>query len=164
MDLALAPLPGLTAESAADAKAVDALIAVAFGPGRYAKTAERLREGNTAIAGLSFVAREGRRIVGCVRLWPVHVGGAPALFLGPFAVDPNWRSRGLGAMLIERAVAAARAAGHKMIVLVGDGSYFEPLGFRHAPGVILPGPVDQNRVLALPLAKGGDVPAGPLTH
>lgn len=163
MEKSLPPLPGLTAESPADAAGVEALIALAFGPGRFVKTAERLRETNRLIPELSFVARDGRRIVGCVRQWPIRIGGAPAVFLGPFAVDPAWRSRGLGAALIERAVQAARDSGHGMILLVGDAPYFAPLGFRPAPDARLPGPVDQRRVLALPLGLDQTLPAGPVT-
>jgi predicted N-acetyltransferase YhbS len=163
MDLALPPLPGLAEETEADHEAVDRLIEAAFGPGRYVKTAERLREGNRPIASLSFVARHRDEVVGCVRMWPVHVDRSPAVFLGPFAVDAVWRSRGLGAMLIENAVAAARRAGHDLIVLVGDEPYFGPLGFRHAPGLTLPGPVDPNRVLALPLKAGVAIPTGSVT-
>ena len=163
MEKALPPLPGLTAETPADAAGVEALIALAFGPGRFVKTAERLRETNRLSPELSFVARDGRRIVGCVRLWPIRIGGTPAVFLGPFAVDPAWRSRGLGAALIERAVPAARDGGHRMILLVGDAPYFAPLGFRPAPGAAMPGPVDQRRVLALPLGDDAALPAGPAT-
>lgn len=163
MEKALPPLPGLTAETPADAAGVEALIALAFGPGRFVKAAERLRETNTLMPELSFVAREGRRIVGCVRLWPVRIGGYPAVFLGPFAVDPSWRSRGLGAALIERAVQAAREQGHQMVLLVGDAPYFTPLGFRVAPVARMPGPVDQRRVLALPLGDDPALPEGPVT-
>ena len=147
-------LPPLTNERPADAPAVDRLIARAFGPGRYAKAAERLREGNAPLLNLSFVAREGGAIVGCVRMWPVHIGGAPAVLLGPFAVDEACRSQGLGAALIERACAAARAAGHALVVLVGDQPYFGPLGFTRAGAIRLPGPVDQRRVLTLALKPG----------
>lgn len=150
----LAPLPPLTNERPDDHTAVDALIERAFGPGRYAKAAERLREGNHPLLDLSFVARQGGEIVGCVRMWPVRVGDTPAVLLGPFAVDSACRSQGLGAELIRRAVAAARAAGQGVIVLVGDEAYFGPLGFSHAPRVALPGPVDARRVFAMALKAG----------
>ncbi|MFO1013848.1 MAG: N-acetyltransferase [Caulobacteraceae bacterium] len=147
MDSALPPLPGLVAETPADHDGVEALIAMAFGPGRFVKAAERLREGRSPRLDLSFVAREGGKIVGCVRQWDVKIGETPAILLGPFAVDPDWRSRGLGADLIERAVEAAKAAGESVILLVGDAPYFAPLGFEAAPGAVMPGPVDKRRVL-----------------
>src|SRR5438105_588073 len=108
----VAAVPPLTPERPADGPAVDGLIARAFGPGRYAKSAERLREGNRPLLDLSFVARQGGEIIGCVRMWPVRIGQTPAVLLGPFAVDPACRSQGLGAVLIRRACEAARAAGH----------------------------------------------------
>ncbi len=147
MDRSLPPLPPLTAEAPQDERAVDALIELAFGPGRYAKSAERLREGNRFIPDLSFVAHDGAEVVGCVRQWPVTIGGTPAALLGPFAVHPDWRSRGLGAALIVHAVAAAKDAGHAFVILVGDAPYFGPLGFEVASGAVMPGPVDPRRVL-----------------
>ena len=133
---------------------VDALIADAFGPGRFVKAAERLREGNRPDLKLSFVAWADGKAVGCVRLWPVTIGAAPALLLGPFAVDTAHRSQGLGAALITRACQAAIEAGHALIVLVGDMDYFGPLGFQVAPKVVMPGPVDRRRVLVRALRTG----------
>jgi predicted N-acetyltransferase YhbS len=156
MTLAPAPtLPTLTAERPEDAAAVERLVLRAFGPGRFAKAAERLREGRAPILEVSVVARDGRTLVGSVRQCVVKVGETPAIFLGPIAVDEAYRNHGLGAALIERACAAAAGAGHAAIVLVGDMPFFGPLGFAPAPGVIMPGPVDQTRVLARALLPGG---------
>ncbi|MFI4976199.1 MAG: GNAT family N-acetyltransferase [Caulobacterales bacterium] len=163
-DAALA-LPPLVSERPQDAPAVDRLIGRAFGPGRYAKTAERLREGNRPILPLCLVAREAGEIVGCVRLWPVSIGERPAILLGPFAVDPDFRNQGLGAALITGACEVAAAAGHDLVILVGDEPYFGPLGFAAAPAgaVRLPGPVDQRRVLVRALKPGADAGlAGPV--
>ena len=146
----------LAPERAGDAARVDALIAEAFGPGRYAKTAERLREGAVLDRACSFVAWCGPDTVGAVRLWPVTVGGAPALFLGPIAVHPRWRRRGLGALLVERACEAAADRGEARVLLVGDRPFFEPLGFVPVePGrLALPGPVNLARVLWRELRPG----------
>ncbi|HVN00049.1 MAG TPA: N-acetyltransferase [Caulobacteraceae bacterium] len=157
--------PTLTAERRQDAAAVDALVLRAFGPGRFAKAAERLREGRAPVRPLSVVAWDDGEIVGCVRLWTVKVGETPAIFLGPIAVAPDYRRHGLGAALVEEACAAAAAAGHESVVLVGDVPFFGPLGFVAAPGVVMPGPVDQRRVLVRRLRAGvaeglkGDVTA-----
>ena len=140
-------LPPLVLERPEDFPLAEALIDRAFGPGRYAKAAERLREGNRLLPELSFVARSGGELVGCARVWPVSVGGRPVVFLGPFAVADDWRSRGLGAALIERACAAAQAAGHEAMLLVGDEAYFGRLGFHAVGGITLPGPVDLKRTL-----------------
>ena len=144
----------LRLEQPKDRAAVAALIAKAFGPGRFAKTAERLRENNSPRFDLSFVAIQGEHLVGTVRLWPIVVGGEPLVFLGPFAVDPALRSHGLGTMLIERACQAAMAAGEQAMLLVGDLDYFGKLGFQGVdPAKIsLPGPVDPRRVLITSLS------------
>ena len=149
-------LPVLTAERPEDRAAIEALVDSAFGPGRFAKAAERLRETNHVLADLSVTARSGERLVGCVRQWPIRIGGRAAVFLGPIAVDPAWRSHGLGGALVERTCELVRLAGHDLILLVGDLPFFGPHGFEPvAPGqVTLPGPVDGRRVLARALVPG----------
>jgi predicted N-acetyltransferase YhbS len=157
VSLAIKPQPPqLAAERPQDADAVERLVLRAFGPGRFAKAAERLREGREPPLDLSVVAWDGRKLVGSVRQWTVLVGETPAIFLGPIAVEEDYRSHGVGAALIERACAMATRAGHAVIVLVGDMPFFGPLGFAQAPDVIMPGPVDQTRVLARALLPGGD--------
>ena len=138
-------------EAPADAAAAEALVLAAFGPGRFAKTAERLRERARIAAG--FVAREDGQIIGSVRLWAITVGGEPALFLGPIAVSASSRRAGLGADLVQACVDHAGEAG---ILLVGDVPYFGRFGFRPAADVRLSGPVDQRRVLW----RGPGEPAG----
>ena len=151
-------LPVLAPERPEDAPAVAALIEAAFGPGRYAKAAERLREGNTLLADLSFTAYSGEALIGAVRMWPIRIGDRPALFLGPIAVDAAWRSRGVGAALVRRTCEACRAAGHDLILLVGDPPFFGPLGFSQVPEhrLVMPGPVDPRRLLARALTPGAD--------
>ena len=139
----------IEAEHPSDAASVEALVLAAFGPGRFAKTAERLRERAGLAAG--FVAREGGRVIGSVRLWNVRVGETPALFLGPIAVDATQRSAGLGADLVQACIDHARANGASGILLVGDPPYFGRFGFVAAPEVTLAGPVDPRRLLWLPL-------------
>jgi len=148
--------PVLKAERPEDLHLVDALIDRAFGPGRFVKTAERLREGNTPRRDLSLVAWAGGEAVGCVRMWPVHIGETPGVLLGPFAVDDAWRSRGLGRQLIAAACAAAEAAGVGVVLLVGDEPYFGQFGFAIIPAgrAVLPGPVDTRRVLWRALRAG----------
>ena len=150
-------LPPLIAETVRDRASIDAFIDQVFGPGRYAKTAERLREGNLPLLDLSFVCWRGAEPIGCVRQWPILIGGSPVVFLGPFAVEAGQRKHGLGAMLIKRACEAAAAAGHDAILLVGDAPYFGPLGFEQVPAgrIELPGPVDPRRVLWRALKPGG---------
>lgn len=158
-----APRLKLALERREDRARVDALVDAAFGPGRFAKTAERLREGAVMAAGSSWCAWSGGELAGAVRTWPVRIGPFPALFLGPIAVDADWRRRGLGALLVERACEASYAAEGSLVLLVGDRPFFEPLGFETVPAgrVVMPGPVDPRRLLwralrpgALELARG----------
>jgi predicted N-acetyltransferase YhbS len=144
-------------ETPDDAAAAMSLVDRSFGPGRYAKAAERLREGNHFAPQLSFVARENGVVVGTVRLWPVRIGERAALLLGPIAVDSAARRRGLGAALAERACAAAGDAGHEVVVLVGDLGFFERMGFQRPPAgsITLPGPADPQRILVRALKPDG---------
>ncbi len=148
----------LTIASERPAEAAEALALVdrVFGPGRYAKSVERLREGNQFLPELSFTAREGGVLVASVRLWPVRIGDRPTLLLGPIAVDPDARNRGLGAALVARACEAAARGGHQVVVLVGDAAYFGRMGFEPLPpgSVVMPGPADPRRILARPLTPG----------
>lgn len=146
-------------ETPFDAPRVEALVAAAFGPGRFGKTAERLREGSRPEPTLSFVARKGRGLVGTVRLWPVTIGEEPGWFLGPIAVDPDVRGEGLGAALVEAALAGARESGRRTVLLVGDLAFFGRFGFERAAGAALPGPADPRRVLVW-TADGGPAPTG----
>lgn len=142
-------------ESAEDAPLVEHLNAISFGPGRYAKSAYRLREGVEPVTGLSFVAIDASGLIGSIRFWPVAIGMERSLLLGPLAVKPELRSRGIGIALMRHAIAEARAQGHPSIILIGDEPYYVRVGFaRLAPGrVKFPGPVDQARVLGLSLAQ-----------
>lgn len=146
----------LTAERPADAGAIDRLHDRAFGPGRFARTAYRLREGVPTRLDLSFVAHVGSMIVGSNRMTPLTIGPHGALLLGPLTVEPAFRSRGIGRALMEASLAAAEKDGHRLVILVGDEPYYGRLGFRRvAPGrVILPGPVDPGRLLVKELAPG----------
>lgn len=139
----------LAFERSHDGVLVDALIDAAFGPGRFAKAAERLREGGEPRLDLSICAWSGDRLVGVVRQWAVMIGDTPAVFLGPFAVAADQRGRGLGSALIERALSASVVSGEPLTLLVGDAPFFRPFGFETVePGrVRMPGPVDPRRLM-----------------
>ena len=164
------PRPGrhaapLTREPPQDQPAIEALLDRAFGPGRFAKSSERVREVAEFAPELSFLAwGEDGALLGVVRQWRVRVGEAPLVFLGPLAVDPLRQSAGLGGLLVKHALKAAQAAGEVGVLLVGDVPYFTRFGFQAEPaqGVRMPGPVDQRRVLVRPLATLGARLAGPV--
>lgn len=151
-DLSLTILP----ESADDAQAIERLHERTFGPGRYARTAFRIRERVGHRMDLSFTVRIGTLLVGSVRQTPIRIGEASALFLGPVTVEPPFRGRGIGAALVRRALDRAREGGQQLVVLVGDEPYYGKLGFKRVRkgALTMPGPVDPGRLLVCELTLG----------
>lgn len=139
-----------------DAAAIERLHERAFGPGRYARTAFRLREGAGHDMACCFAAHVGTFLAGSVRVTPVSVGGLPAVMLGPLTVDPAFEGKGVGGALMNRAITAARDLGYALVLLVGDAPYYQRFGFRPIPvgQMTLPGPVDPARFLMLELIEG----------
>jgi predicted N-acetyltransferase YhbS len=140
-----------------DLDAREDLLNRVWGPSRFQKTAERLREGREASAGLSFVAERDGDIVGTVRLWDICAGpGRPAVLLGPLAVDESARCHGIGGTLMRRAIASARRRKHRALLLVGDAAYYQRFGFSAGKtgALWLPGPYERDRLLGCELAAG----------
>jgi predicted N-acetyltransferase YhbS len=146
----------ITQETADDAVAIERLHERTFGPGRFTRTAFRLRERRGHERELSFTARVGTLLVGSVQVTPVRIGDVKALLLGPLTVEPPFRGRGVGKALIERALTEAKAKGHSLVMLVGDEPYYGKHGFRKVKKgqVRLPGPVDAERLLVAELSPG----------
>ena len=151
-DLSLTILP----ETPDDVPAIEHLNARTFGPGRFAKTAYRVREEVAHIPELSFTARVGTLLVGSVRLSPILIGETKALLLGPLTIEPPFRDRGIGQALMARALDEARGKGHRLVVLVGDEPYYGKAGFKPVPKgqATMSGPVDPARLLVAELAPG----------
>ena len=151
-DLSITILP----ETEDDATAIERLHERTFGPGRFARTAFRIREGIGHSLDLSFTASVGTLLVGSVRLSPVRIGGTKALLLGPLTLEPPFRDRGIGLALLQRALANAKERGHTLIILVGDEPYYARVGFKRVPRgrVEMPGPVDPARLLVVELTEG----------
>ncbi|BCW88536.1 hypothetical protein sos41_16770 [Alphaproteobacteria bacterium SO-S41] len=147
----------LRPERPEDGPAIENLLDVSFGPGRFAKTAYRLREGVDAIPALSFVAEEDGELRGTIRYWPVLIGGVPSLMLGPIAVLAAHRGRGMAVGLMNETLALAASLGHRSVVLVGDEPYYARVGFSRVPAgrMTMPGPVDTARLLWRELTPGG---------
>ena len=147
----------IRSERPVDVIARETLLDTAYGPARFTKTSERLREGRRPAEQLSFVAIEGGRVVGTVRLWHVWAGAArAALLLGPLAVHPDCRNRGIGSKLVRRALAAARRLGHGAVLLVGDAPFYGRFGFSadKTGALWMPGRYEVDRLLALELEPG----------
>jgi predicted N-acetyltransferase YhbS len=153
-------------EAPGDGAAIERLHQRAFGPGRFARTAYRVREmaGDAALFG--YTAHVGTFLVGSVRITPVQAGEVKAAMLGPLTVDPAFEGKGIGASLMREGIDASRRRGVGLILLVGDLSYYSRFGFRPIPPghIILPGPVDPARFLALELKDGAlSLAAGPVS-
>ena len=150
------PALGLRPLHPSDLPQIEKLDERAFGPGRFARTASRLREGAPHLIDLSFTAMVGTLLVGSVRMTPVMAGAEPALMLGPLTVEPAFESRGIGAALMRRSLESAKAKGHTLVLLVGDEPYYSRFGFKRVPPqqLQLPGPVNPARFLALELVEG----------
>jgi predicted N-acetyltransferase YhbS len=144
-------------ETFRDVEPREALLDACFGPARFQKTCERLREGRMPADGLSLVIDRDGEVIGTVRLWHVSAGpNRSALMLGPIAIDPSVQSLGLGGKLMRGALKRARQLGHKAVLLVGDAPYYERFGFstENTGALWLPGPYERNRFLALELDAG----------
>jgi len=143
-------------EHRSDAAAIDALQWAAFGPGAYVRAAFRVREQAPHDRALSFVTELDGALIGSVRLTPIAVGERHGHLLGPLLVDPVFAGLGHGKALVRHALAEARKAGTAFVILVGDASYYGPLGFpQRAPREVrMPGPVDPARLLIAELAPG----------
>lgn len=144
---------------------VEALYDLCFAPGREALSSYRLRDGVAPVAELCLVAREDGIVAGAIRYWPVRVGGAAALLLGPVAVHPTHQGEGLGGWLIRESLERARALGWTRVMLVGDAPYYGRFGFARLAGVEMPPPTNPARVLGLALVPGAwDGVAGAVTR
>ena len=140
-------------ERAGDGVEIATLLDAAFGKDRFAKTSYRFRGGVEEMANLSWTARSPTGLVGTIRYWPVRVGGdgMAALLLGPLAVCPRLHGRGIGRRLVAHSLELAKAEGHRLVLLVGDGDYYEPFGFRPACEMGLTMAGEPKRLLALDL-------------
>jgi predicted N-acetyltransferase YhbS len=144
-------------EEESDVSALSLLSAQAFGPGRFARTAYRVREGVPPVASLALTAWLDAQVIGGIRFTEVRIGEAGnALLLGPLVVDPAYKGNGYGRALVQEGLTRARAQGFALVLLVGDMSYYGRFGFVPVPPgqITLPGPVDPERLLVVELSPG----------
>lgn len=164
----------ITTERPEDGPAIEALLDLAFGCDRHAKTSYRYRRGRAPVGVLSLVARRRGELVGSIRYWPVQIGQAatPALLLGPLAIHPAHQGVGIGRGLVYQTLDMAWWAGHRLVLLVGDLAYYGRMGFGPATphGIVMsdekperllavelrPGALDEAEGLVLPWAGGAE--------
>jgi predicted N-acetyltransferase YhbS len=141
-----------------DRPEIDSLLDDAFGPDRQERTTYRLRDSNVRMEGLSRVVRQNDgHLCGSIEFWPVEIvdqvtgQASKAVLLGPVAVSESCRGQGVGSTLMRAGVQAARTAGHRTIILVGDLAYYGRFGFSNTQtqNWSLPGPIEQHRLLVL---------------
>ncbi|NJM34987.1 MAG: N-acetyltransferase [Rhodomicrobium sp.] len=141
----------------ADNPAIAALHEESFGPGRFARTAYRVREAATRPPLIALTAWDGETLVGAIQFSAITIGGTRgAMLLGPLAIAPVYKNQGAGLRLMKDGLAEAAALGYRLVVLVGDLPYYQRAGFGVIPPgqILLPGPVDPARFLAAELKPG----------
>lgn len=143
-------------ETPGDRASIEALHEEAFGPGRFTRSAYRLREQAEDVPGLNFTGWRNGELAGSIRYSKVYLGPEAGLLLGPLVIRPRFKDTGCGLALMRHSLASASEAGHAWVVLVGDEPYYRRTGFRRvAPGAVtMPGPVDPDRLLFLELKPG----------
>jgi predicted N-acetyltransferase YhbS len=146
----------IRAERASDVVAREALLDASFGENRHLRSCQQLRDGRLPAEGLAFSAVLKGRLIGTLRLWHVSAGGRPALILGPLAVETSSRKLGAGTALMDHALAAAKARGHRAVILLGDAPYYSRFGFtaEKTGALSLPGAFERERLLGLELVEG----------
>lgn len=142
---------------AEDLEDISRLHARVFGPGRFARSAYRVREGTTVVTRLCRVVEVKGRVVAALRMTDILIGGkTDAVLLGPIAVDPDHQAKGYGTLLVRDAIDASRAANVRVMLLIGDKPYYGRFGFDVVPPgqITLPGPVNPQRLLACEIVGG----------
>ncbi len=146
-----------THEKPQDSVAIENLLDISFGEGRFKKTAYALRQNSNPIPELCCVIRDGEDLLASIQYWHLRIAGkVPALLLGPIVVKPERQGEGIGVGLIRDTLSLAKSMGHKIVVLVGDPEYYQRFGFfsASAKGLELPGPVEAHRFLVCELQEG----------
>lgn len=141
-------------------RAIETLFDKTFGPGHFAKTAERVREYSVSMPEITRVGVQDGKLIAVCRVWPILIGGVKTLFYGPIAVAPEHQGGKIGQEVTEASIAAGRDAGHAFACLIGAPPYFSRLGFEVVPhgSVIMPGPQDPARVMLMRLAASEETP------
>lgn len=143
--------------SADDLPRILALHVRVFGPGRFARSAYRVREGTPDLSKFCRVAVSGGELVAALRMTEAAVGGSPGvLLLGPLAVNPDFAGQGYGRQLVREVLEHAKKQKMRLVLLIGDEPYYGRLGFGPVPSgqIVFPGPADPARILAAEIQPG----------
>ena len=148
--------PSIVPEHKSDHAAIERVLDRAFGPGRFAKPSERVREFARHNIAVSRVVRLDGQLVGCCRIYDISIGATPALFLGPLAVDPDAQHHGLGHRIVRETLDACHTGGGKIVLLMGEPSFFSVLGFVRVPDgrAVMPVPSEARRLQWITLGDG----------
>jgi len=147
----------LIKESPADAPAIEALMDLAFGPGRHSRNVVRFRDGRAPLHEFGFVGKHAKELVASIRFWPVLLpDGTVVPLLGPLAVRPELRGLGIGRALVRKGMDAVRLSGAPAILIIGDPGYYAPFGFRVDPvlGLDMGGPVAPLALMGIEYVPG----------
>jgi putative acetyltransferase len=144
-------------EAGADAEGVREAVRGAFGREDEASLVDALRA--DGYARCSLVAVLDGRIVGHVLFSDLPILGqsstTPALALAPVSVLPEVQRQGIGARLIEGGLDGCRKQGHRIVVVLGDPSFYRRFGFASESAARLECPFSgQPAFMALELAQG----------
>lgn len=131
-------------QSPSDLVDITTLVGDAFGPDRKKRTVYQFRDGISQINSLCFVAHAEGKLVGSIQFWPAQLpNGIIVPLLGPLAVWPELRGKGVGRTLIKTGLEAAKLQGFPAVLIVGDPGYYAPFGFNvdAVENIKLPGAV-----------------------
>ncbi|OWA19394.1 GNAT family N-acetyltransferase [Streptomyces sp. CS227] len=155
-------------ETADDIPVVREILLAAFPTAAETDIVDALRADAQAwIDGLSMVTTAPDNTpVGYALLTRCHVGGQPALALAPCAVLPSAQRAGAGSAAIRTALAAARAMGENLVVVLGHAGYYPRFGFTPASrfGIRAPFDVPDEAMMAMALDDTRPVPAGTIQY
>jgi len=153
-------------EVPSDAAAIEAVTVAAFRAAMHTSHTEQFIVRALRDAGrlsVSLVAEEDGRVIGHVAVSPVTISDGTSGFhgLGPISVAPAHQGRGVGARLMQQALAQLRTAGAAGCVVLGEPGYYSRFGFRAVPTLVLPDvPAEYFQVICF----GGALPSGQVTY
>jgi putative acetyltransferase len=144
-------------EIGSDIEAISEVTKAAFKNLQISNHAEQfiinaLRDANALT--ISLVAEADNKVVGHIAFSPVTISdGSQGWYgIGPVSVLPELQKQGIGKSLIHAGLSSLKALGAKGCVLVGDPGYYERLGFRNLPDLVIED-VPQQCFLALPFGE-----------